>query len=509
MADVGTPIVIYKKGGKKGGECKYCKGWYRHFADLEDHVETEHDAEICDDHRLIFDCYEDKMAHNVVFHNACPNCGRKFYSEGGRKLHIQNEHKVDSNMKCHGCGGTFKSAGPFVSHLMNGECQGIGREEFEDHVHHKAIINDALDRGTGFASTHTKSRTAPSEFSEKFEADVSMRVVPRGGRKASNQTNGSSHNSSDNAALLDMDDDEQRNLTGNMRPTEYAGSECGDTTEKFNEATISSAATENGDTDSTNENHSAFNEVQEEDGEDDFPPLPSATTVPSRGSPVDDKTATKATGPDSPHSDNGSNNLDNVWDQVHARNKKLEAEYTASRSGPIKAPTGTSMNWFKNRFWNPRSESWDPSNFFNHSTNRYECPHPGCDWSDPTETAITEHAKESHRATSLMCPVCYKYFDDLAGLVSHCENSSRRCRIKDTARWPQFLDEITGGFLSAGKRDEHGRVIYEVSKPTEFEDRLTKDEREVRGAGRDARFAGAAAENANGGRAGNGRGAFW
>lgn len=52
----------------------------------------------------------------------------------------------------------------------------------------------------------------------------------------------------------------------------------------------------------------------------------------------------------------------------------------------------------------------------------------------------------------------------MAGLISHCENSSVRCKINDGAEYAQVIDELSGGVIQANGYHEDGTVKYEAGQ---------------------------------------------
>ena len=157
----------------------------------------------------------------------------------------------------------------------------------------------------------------------------------------------------------------------------------------------------------------------------------------------------------------------------------LDQEYLAKHEGAPPAASAT-LNGIPNeqghsdwntRFWTPRSETWDPARFFNGLTRAFECPHQECHFVDISATKFTAHCFDAHVPSVYRCPSCLREYRSLQALVQHCESPSHRCQIRKTRGFNAFMDHITGGFISAGKRDERGEVVYEAALPNEFRDR--------------------------------------
>lgn len=52
----------------------------------------------------------------------------------------------------------------------------------------------------------------------------------------------------------------------------------------------------------------------------------------------------------------------------------------------------------------------------------------------------------------------------MAGLISHCETSSVRCKINESSRYAQIIDELSGGLIQATGYNEDSTVKYEAGE---------------------------------------------
>lgn len=55
------------------------------------------------------------------------------------------DHPVDQNLHCVGCGMHFTRAAALIDHLERGRCKYVKKEQFAAHIQHKTIINKLLE----------------------------------------------------------------------------------------------------------------------------------------------------------------------------------------------------------------------------------------------------------------------------------------------------------------------------------------------------------------------------
>lgn len=79
---------------------------------------------------------------------------------------------------------------------------------------------------------------------------------------------------------------------------------------------------------------------------------------------------------------------------------------------------------------------------------------------------IIGHLKSpTHSGTKYRCPYCLRTFNSLAAITSHAEDSSVRCRVRETDTYGALIDQLTGGLADVSvRRHDDGTVKYEVSK---------------------------------------------
>lgn len=66
-------------------------------------------------------------------------------------------------------------------------------------------------------------------------------------------------------------------------------------------------------------------------------------------------------------------------------------------------------------------------------------------------TSFTTHLRRAHRnngpEVEYKCPRCAHYFSSMEGAVQHAETATRRCNVRMTDAFREFIGHITGGLL--------------------------------------------------------------
>jgi len=105
-----------------------------------------------------------------------------------------------------------------------------------------------------------------------------------------------------------------------------------------------------------------------------------------------------------------------------------------------------SKNMFKVRFWDPASPDYQPDIFLDPVIEKYCCPFSLCidDVSYDTLSELEDHLRGFHLQIRHRCPGCLRIFNSGAGLIGHCESTSR-CRIRDSDKFLQV--SVTAFFV--------------------------------------------------------------
>ena len=126
------------------------------------------------------------------------------------------------------------------------------------------------------------------------------------------------------------------------------------------------------------------------------------------------------------------------WEQIlkHQEQKLLDQENERSN------------NLLYARWWDPSSADYDVARFLHPITGKYTCPFKDCDADYEVTQDVADHLKFAHMRTNFHCPVCLKRFKNASALISHSE-STGKCQVKESKKYHQLLDQVSGGFLEA------------------------------------------------------------
>ncbi|RSL62632.1 hypothetical protein CEP54_005555 [Fusarium duplospermum] len=114
----------------------------------------------------------------------------------------------------------------------------------------------------------------------------------------------------------------------------------------------------------------------------------------------------------------------------------------------------------------PSHPKFNVARYYSAIINKYACPVIGCGKTFKNSRGITGHLKSpAHSGTKYRCPYCLRTFNSLAAITQHAEDSSVRCRVRETDTYGALIDQLTGGMADVSvRRHDDGTVKYEVSK---------------------------------------------
>ncbi|KAM6521982.1 hypothetical protein FALCPG4_011676 [Fusarium falciforme] len=114
----------------------------------------------------------------------------------------------------------------------------------------------------------------------------------------------------------------------------------------------------------------------------------------------------------------------------------------------------------------PTHTKFNVARYYQSIIDKYACPVIGCGKTFKNSRAIIGHLKSpAHSGTKYRCPYCLRTFNSLAAITSHAEDSSVRCRMRETDTYGALIDQLTGGLADVSfRRHDDGTVKYEVSK---------------------------------------------
>ncbi|KAK3074606.1 hypothetical protein LTR53_002817 [Teratosphaeriaceae sp. CCFEE 6253] len=452
----------HKKNSLEHDYCKKCD------VDCVDWEElTQHKVTIMDEY---YRTRHDQPRGVLPKHITCEFCGEDFGSFGGRRAHRKTLHPADQEIRCRGCDGLFTRASNMIAHLEFGNCPVIMSYEFKASIQHKQIIREIMDGTEEFERRRGAKPVAFEAVSEcgMIEGRTEDEVDDEGGIPlldgehdeqlagyealepavdllrleemkqyratkeawprlpglkplSANTSPGSMSVASDSSSTGDMDTLRSEEIGGHVGLRVHPRPAYGDVWPALNSPTSTSSPSSNGD--STATAHSTATATQ------DISTLPWSTGTTSQ--------ALFQNAPPTPRPADF-------------------AAWTARQEEAALTLADTPTNLFHRRFYDCASPDWCPALFFNAALGRYCCPFPRCDLAECQFADVSEvelHLDHWHLQIKLVCPTCLKRFASATAQVAHME-SEGRCGIKESAKYKEVFDVITGGFLKTKRLDE-------------------------------------------------------
>ncbi|KAL7811733.1 RNA polymerase III transcription factor IIIC subunit domain-containing protein [Trichoderma aethiopicum] len=114
----------------------------------------------------------------------------------------------------------------------------------------------------------------------------------------------------------------------------------------------------------------------------------------------------------------------------------------------------------------PDCPSFNAARYYCMYTDKYNCPKRLCGKTFKSAKGLVGHLRSPvHGNKSYRCPYCLRIFKTLAGIASHAESRSSRCRIQDTEHYETFMDQLTAGLVDVERtRYQDGSIIFKTSE---------------------------------------------
>lgn len=371
-------------------------------------------------HESVIDGERERDPKPDMPHLCCKSCGMDFGSIAGRDAHINQQHKIDQELPCPGgCGLIFPRAAALVYHLEANECPRIPRDRFAGYLQHKAIVNRLLanpelinelnnnnyidaakdeDQTGGVKLGMLDEAVTASGLASTIEPDRPS-VMGKMPVKQQAWPSLSAANPRSKQPDLLADEFESMSISKPAKPIRVTANPlplCEDSTAFMAAAASTSSST--------------------------APTEGAAGAVWSTGS------TSKSLFPDAKRTPPTAD-----WAAVIAAKEQQEHR----------------SNILQYQFWNPTHRDYNPERFYNPILEEYRCPFPVCDKGMRTPWELEQHITDQHRIDRIRCPQCLKLFKSHTALISHCENSTSKCRLNRSDRFGQIMDEFSGGFLAA------------------------------------------------------------
>lgn len=126
----------------------------------------------------------------------------------------------------------------------------------------------------------------------------------------------------------------------------------------------------------------------------------------------------------------------------------LPPTHTANGSQASSVPATIPSTFKMTDFWCPQRRI-------------YRCPGANCGEHFKTEGDFHAHLSgPAHGNGRVTCPSCLKHFNSNYALLCHMEAPSRRCQIRHSTDYSEWLRELTAGLLDTGGYFADGTVKY-------------------------------------------------
>ncbi|RDA93016.1 hypothetical protein CP533_0720 [Ophiocordyceps camponoti-saundersi (nom. inval.)] len=112
----------------------------------------------------------------------------------------------------------------------------------------------------------------------------------------------------------------------------------------------------------------------------------------------------------------------------------------------------------------PDHPSFNSRRYYNTYAQAYVCPKLSCNKVFNKAGGLMAHLRSNaHAVKKYHCPYCNRRFPTMTAIVSHAEQSSARCHIRESDNYEAFMDHLTGGVIDVGmERHEDGTVKYDM-----------------------------------------------
>ncbi|KAK4553939.1 hypothetical protein LTR86_009115 [Recurvomyces mirabilis] len=442
-----------KKHKKHDPDHDYCKKCDIDFVDFE--AFTQHKVSMMDAFQR--NKYREKDERPV--HITCEFCGEDFESFGGRRLHRQQMHPADQDIKCPGCCALFTKAGNMVAHLEGGDCPEITAFEFRGQVLQKHVRKELMKNinTVNERLAATEKSIAPldefpyeaTDYAESADADDEEGGI----------------------GLLEQKHTEQKDLIEPLKPdidlidTKRTASETRQAVESWprlpglhglpkmtaSMASMSVAASDVGPGTSFGGRRSGHKPR----------PIQYTESYPSMDSPSGGVLVSGDSSVASPSTTNTDRQV--AWttgntskalfkpSQLRPASKQDQQVLTKKPAEGSAVQLSESKSIMKTRFYDTYSPDYNPDLFLNPLTEKYICLFPQCEDGEgefDTLSDLQGHIEFAHLRLLFVCPTCLKRFQSATAMVSHMETTIR-CRVKEHDKFMHILDDITGGFLEA------------------------------------------------------------
>ncbi|KAK7966347.1 uncharacterized protein PG986_000624, partial [Apiospora aurea] len=104
---------------------------------------------------------------------------------------------------------------------------------------------------------------------------------------------------------------------------------------------------------------------------------------------------------------------------------------------------------FDHRVNDPNKQGYNPAVFYEPVFEKYKCPHLRCGKKFERAAGLTTHLKSPahQKDIRISCPYCSRLSASMADAILHAESASRKCRIRDSDLFREFIANVSGGLI--------------------------------------------------------------
>ncbi|PHH88602.1 hypothetical protein CDD83_7329 [Cordyceps sp. RAO-2017] len=112
----------------------------------------------------------------------------------------------------------------------------------------------------------------------------------------------------------------------------------------------------------------------------------------------------------------------------------------------------------------PDHPSFSAMKYYSPYIEQFTCPKLPCGKTFKKAGGLISHLRsEAHGNRTYRCPSCNRAFKSLKAIVSHAEQSSARCQVRESDNYVAFMDQLTAGVVDVSETPHDDGTIRYVS----------------------------------------------
>ncbi|KAF1815106.1 hypothetical protein P152DRAFT_245958 [Eremomyces bilateralis CBS 781.70] len=482
-----------------------CTYSYKKLKWTLEHMKNVHDYCVkCDE---LFNDWQQMVDHKITDERhtedpdevpICHICGTEFAEKIERVQHFTRFHPLIHSVNCVGCGKPFGTPAAYVNHLEKGFCKKITSDRFYGRVQHKSIVKTIMTdpdaarlvfaKDFSGAAEDANDVTSPVGGIEAVVDDKSPPSIKEASmEEATAVKTARSNEGMDEVEMPTLglddpdipfvnwdDDDDPYGLKLSHPPVLSVSKATFPVSPVQDELKATSPVTpieaEIKTVHPLPVEPIAAPTESKALGDVELPPELLAKFMAADGNIMDDlmggleEMGLLSVNDDAHHQRQPrAEPTEQLVHRTHGWEKALTVEY---KSRVDLVPYGNN-SIFKLETWDPNHPDFNCDPFYNPIQECYACPYPSCSDTLPSKENVKAHFATIHAIRFAGCPICQRRFKSFAGLTAHVTApDNRRCSIGHSNKFNEYLDQITGGFVTMEEtcgREGEGQE-YEVVK---------------------------------------------